>query len=207
MRTAIIDYGMGNLQSVANAFEAIGHEARIVRRPGGLDDAGGIVLPGVGAFGEGMKNLRQAGWDEGLTRAVREQGKPFLGLCLGMQLIATTGTEHGTHEGLNWISGVVVRIPPGDPAIRVPHIGWNDVRVARDTGLYAGLEPARCCFYFVHAFVLRPERPDVVSGTCEYGIRFAASIEHENVWATQYHPEKSQKAGLTVLKNFVRQVA
>lgn len=202
MKLVIIDYGMGNLQSVANAFRAVDCVPAISVHPQDLKTADRIVLPGVGAFGDGMKNLRVSGWIDVLEEEVRYRNKPFLGLCLGMQLLGTTGTEHGLHEGLNWIAGRVERIRSDDPAIRVPHIGWNDVRFTKKNGLYSGLGDSQV-FYFVHSYVLCPEDTSVISSICSHGIEFCASIEKENVWATQYHPEKSQKAGLRVLQNFL----
>ena len=202
MKLLIIDYGMGNLRSVANAFEALGCSAHISNDPADLKTAERIVLPGVGAFGDGVHNLQSAGWIDALEEEVKHEGKPFLGLCLGMQMLATTGTEHGLHAGLNWVRGVVERIPSADPNIRVPHIGWNDVIFIKKEGLYDGVGATQV-FYFVHSYVLRPEDPEVISGVCSYGIEFVASIEMDNIWATQYHPEKSQKGGLKVLENFL----
>ncbi len=201
---AVIDYGMGNLRSVLNALNVLEQEAIVARSPDELRLASAIVLPGVGAFGDGMRNLRHAGWVDALEEEVRRKGKPFLGICLGMELLATTGTEHGAHEGLNWVPGVVDRIRPADPALRVPHIGWNDVRFARRNGLYAGLGETQS-FYFVHSYVLRPEDRSVISGVCDHGGDFVASIEVDNLFATQYHPEKSHRAGLAVMRNFIGQ--
>ena len=198
---AVIDYGMGNLRSVVNAFGMLGFRASVARHPEELRQAEMIVLPGVGAFGDGMKNLRAAGWVEALEEGVGDEGKLFLGICLGMQLLATRGTEHGVHEGLNWVPGTVERLPVDDPALRVPHIGWNDVRFLKKDGLFAGLDDGHT-FYFVHSYVFRPEDPGVVSGVCSHGVEFAAGVEVGNIYATQFHPEKSQRAGLAVLKNF-----
>ncbi len=200
-RVSIIDYGMGNLRSVANAFTAVGGEPEIVSRAEQLAEAERIVLPGVGAFSDGMRNLRAGGWDEALEREVRQKGKPFLGLCVGMQLLASLGLEHGETEGLGWVPGVCERIANGD-GLRVPHIGWNDVDFTQRDGLYAGLEGSDA-FYFVHSFVLRPEDESVVSGVCDYGGPFAASVESGNVCAAQFHPEKSHRAGLHMLRNFL----
>ena len=202
MELAIINYGMGNLQSVANAFSVLGCQAQVTSRPEDLRMAERIVLPGVGAFGDGMDALQAAGWIDVLEEEVRHKGKPFLGLCLGMQLLATTGTEHGRHAGLNWIPATVERIESDDPAIRVPHIGWNDVWFSKKDGLYSGLGDSEV-FYFVHSYVLCSEDTTVISGFCSHGIEFAASVEMDNILATQYHPEKSQKAGLKVLQNFL----
>ena len=201
----IINCGMGNLQSVANAFNALGCPTQISSRPEDLRGADRIVLPGVGAFGEGISHLQTAGWVAVLEEEVRQKSKPFLGICLGMQLLATTGTEHGTYRGLGWIPGIVERIKSDDPAIRVPHIGWNDVSFTQKGSMYADMGDSGI-FYFVHSYVLRPENSSFISGLCRYGIEFAASIETGNIWATQYHPEKSQKVGLKVLKNFLNMV-
>jgi glutamine amidotransferase len=202
MRIAVVDYGMGNLRSVANAFEAAGQPVEIVARPEGLGGAAGIVLPGVGAFGDAMRNLHDRGFVQVLDEHVRSRKIPFLGLCLGMQLVATESVEHGAHRGLGWVSGHVVRIEPNGRPIRVPHIGWNDVRFAEGTRLFAGLGESQA-FYFVHSYVLEPDSKEVVSGVCEYIGPFAASIEAGNIFGTQFHPEKSQRAGLAALRNFV----
>lgn len=202
MRIVVVDYGMGNLRSVANAFEAVGHPVETVARPEQLDGADGIVLPGVGAFGDAMRNLHERGFVPALEEHVRRREVPFLGLCLGMQLVATDSVEHGAHRGLGWIPGRVVRIEPNGRPLRVPHIGWNDVRFTDGTRLFAELGESQA-FYFVHSYVLEPESQDVVSGVCEYGEPFAASIETGNLFGTQFHPEKSQRAGLAALRNFV----
>jgi glutamine amidotransferase len=199
----IIDYGMGNLTSVVNAFAAVDGAPVIASNPSQLADAERIVLPGVGSFGDGMNNLRAGDWIAELEKQVRQQGKPFLGICLGMQLLATTGTEHGEHAGLNWIPGTVERIQCGDEELRVPHVGWNDVDIQNQNGLYAGLGQEQT-FYFVHSYVFHPESRDVVNGVCSYGSDWAASMQMDNVYATQYHPEKSHRAGLSVLSNFLK---
>ena len=200
---AVIDYGMGNLRSVMNAFHALGEAAQATSDPARLREADAIVLPGVGAFGDGMRQLRQAGFVEALDDSVVRQGKPFLGICLGMQLLATTGLEHGRHAGLGWIPGRVERlpVPPQEPSLRIPHVGWNDVRVLTREGLYEGAGESPV-FYFVHSYALQPEDPSVVSGVCAYGVEFAASLARGNIWATQFHPEKSHLAGLSLLRNF-----
>jgi len=204
IKIAIIDYGMGNLRSVANAFNAIGYLASIVQNPNDLSQSSHIVLPGVGAFGDGMKNLRSSGWIDVLEREIIEKRKPFLGICLGMQLLATMGTEYGLHEGLNWISGTVKKIESNDPQIRVPHVGWNDVLFSKKSGLYKDLGDSQA-FYFVHSYVLDvKDKSNVVSGLTGHGIEFISSIEKDNIYATQFHPEKSQKIGLKVLENFIK---
>ena len=200
---AIINYGMGNIQSVFNAFQVIGENVTVVNSPGQLHEASAVVLPGVGAFGDGMKSLVEQGFVESLRENVLEKGKPFLGICLGLQLLATAGNEHGHHAGLDWVKGVVDRlsVSPASAGLRVPHIGWNDVRILKKEGLFAGLGEVQT-FYFVHSYVLQPEEPQVVSGVCSYGEEFAAGVETKNIYATQFHPEKSHKAGLQILKNF-----
>jgi glutamine amidotransferase len=199
---SIVDYGMGNIRSVNNAFEALGAQPTIVSEPELLRDADLIVLPGVGAFGDGMANLRSQGWVGVLEREVLDRGKPFLGLCVGMQLLASTGTEHGEHRGLGWVPGRVTRLQPADASCRVPHVAWNDVAFTKSKGLYRDLGDA-ADFYFVHSYALQPDDPRVISGMCDHGGEFAASIEVDNIYATQFHPEKSQKAGMTVLRNFL----
>jgi len=204
IKIAIIDYGMGNLRSVANAFNAIGYQASIAQNPNDLFQASHIILPGVSAFGDGIKNLHSSGWIDILEREVIERRKPFLGICLGMQLLATMGTEYGLHEGLNWISGTVKKIESHDPQIRVPHVGWNDVLFLKKSGLYKDLGDSQA-FYFVHSFVLDvKDKSSVVSGLTAHGIEFISSIEKDNIYATQFHPEKSQKIGLKVLENFIK---
>jgi len=204
IKIAIIDYGMGNLRSVVNAFNAIGYLASIVQDPNDLSQASHIVLPGVGAFGDGMKNLRSSGWLDVLEKEIIEKRKPFLGICLGMQLLATMGTEYGLHEGLNWISGTVKKIEGNDPQIRVPHVGWNDVFFLKKDGLYREMGNSQT-FYFVHSYVFDvKDKNNIVSGLTGHGIEFISSIEKDNIYATQFHPEKSQKIGLKVLENFIK---
>ncbi|MEG6584988.1 imidazole glycerol phosphate synthase subunit HisH [Dendrosporobacter sp. 1207_IL3150] len=202
MVVMIIDYGMGNLRSVANAFAAINVDAQICSQPSQLNFADRIILPGVGAFGEGMANLRRNGWDEAIYEQVLIKGKPFLGICLGMQLLATTGTEHGNTEGLNLIGGNVEKITSEAIEFRLPHIGWNSVSPSEGSQLYRGFKQAKD-FYFVHSYAFIPQDVSVVSGVCDYYTDFVASIEKDNIFGTQYHPEKSQHAGLAVLENFV----
>jgi imidazole glycerol-phosphate synthase subunit HisH len=197
----IVDYGVGNLRSVANACIAVGCEPIVSSRPAELRSAQRIILPGVGAFADAMANLRAAGWIGSLEEEVRGKGKPFLGICLGMQLLATISYELGAHPGLNWIPGTVERIKTPEARLPVPHIGWNDVRPTDRKGLYAGHREVEA-FYFLHSYVFKPANPAVVSGQSSYGENFVASVELGAIYGTQYHPEKSQRAGLTVLKNF-----
>ena len=203
IKIAIIDYGMGNLRSVANAFSAIGHPSSIIQNPNELCKSSHIVLPGVGAFGDGMKNLHSSGWRDILEKEVIEKRKPFLGICLGMQLLATTGTEHGLHQGLNWIPGIVTRMESKDPKVRIPHIGWNDVLFLKKDGLYKDLGDSQT-FYFVHSYKFELEnKSSAISGLTSHGTDFISSLEINNIYATQFHPEKSQKFGLKILENFI----
>lgn len=196
----IVSYGMGNIMSVQNAFAALGAKVFVAEKPAQLGEATHIALPGVGAFGTGIQNLRDTGFADALEKEILGKGKPFIGICLGMQLLATTGLEQGHHAGLNWVPGVVVRLPQGH--LRVPLVGWCDVKVVHPAGLFDGCssEPV---FYFVHSYHFIPDSEEVVTSTCEYGIDFVSSIQKNNIFGTQFHPEKSHKAGLTLLKNFV----
>jgi imidazole glycerol-phosphate synthase subunit HisH len=202
-RVAIVDYGMGNLRSVANALATLGCSVDVTTRPGALASATHVVLPGVGAFGDGMENLRRGGGVEALQEQVVGASKPFLGICLGMQLLAKAGTEHGQFDGLGLIDGKVLRLAPQDSALRIPHIGWNDVEVVGTPRLLTNL-PGPPCFYFVHSYALAADDPAVVSGRCTYGVPFVSCIEHRNIHGVQFHPEKSHKVGLGLLANFVR---
>jgi len=200
----VVDYGVGNLRSVANAFDAIGQPVTISSDVQDLRTAAGIVLPGVGAFPDGMRRLHAAGVVDVLTEEVQGRGKPFLGICLGMQFLADESTEGEGARGLGWIPGTVRRLEPKDPRFKVPHIGWNELALTRDSTLYADLgeEPV---YYFVHSyhFAPSPDAADVVTATCWHGETFAASVERGNVFGVQFHPEKSQRVGLRILENFV----
>ena len=198
----IVDYGMGNLRSVAKAFEALGLKAVVTDRPEDVEVAERIVLPGVGAFGAGMRQLRARGLVPVLERQVLREGVPFLGICLGMQLLGERGWESGTHEGLGWMAGEVVPIVPGDPSLKVPHIGWNDVWVRAGSRLLRGVDGS-AAFYFVHGYRFAPADGGIVTGIVQYGDEMVAVVERGNLFGVQFHPEKSQRAGLAVLRNFV----
>ena len=164
-------------------------------------DAERLILPGVGAFPDGMANLGKLGLIEVLNKEVLEKGKPILGICLGVQLFATEGEEHQRTSGLNWISGKVRKFQINDPSLRIPHIGWNDVSSVGRNPLFQDI--ASPIFYFVHSYHLVPENPAVIAGTCVYGEKFAAVFQRQNIFGTQFHPEKSQKSGLMLLKNYL----
>ncbi|MDO8468832.1 MAG: imidazole glycerol phosphate synthase subunit HisH [Candidatus Peribacter sp.] len=199
---AIIDYGVGNLTSVANAVSRLQVEVRISADPLELKNATHIILPGVGSFGEGMKGLAERGFIPALQEEVRTKKKPLLGICLGMQLLATEGFEHGHHQGLGFIPGSVRMIDTTQSGLRLPHIGWNDVAVSDRHPIARGFTHMPI-FYFVHSFHLVPEQADVIAGTCEYGERIVALVQSANVCGAQFHPEKSHDDGLRIFQNFL----
>ena len=196
---AIIDYGRGNLGSVEKAFGRVGMRAVVTDDPRVVEDAEAVVLPGDGAFHDAMANLERLGLVAPLARALTG-GRPFLGICLGYQLLFSTSEEFGQGRGLDVIPGVVVRFPAGR---KIPHMGWNQVRHAGDMRLFEGI-PDRAHFYFVHSYYPVPGAADASLHVawCEYGVRFAAAIERGPIFATQFHPEKSQRWGLRLLENF-----
>lgn len=196
---AIIDYDMGNLRSVSKAFERVGAETSVTRDPKVISNASHVVLPGVGAFKDCMRNLEEYGLIEPIRKAIRS-GKPFLGICLGLQLLFDESDEFGPHKGLGVIKGRVVRFPD-DRSLKVPHMGWNDIRIRKASRLLDGIED-HSYFYFVHSYYAVPEDTGVNLTTTAYGPEFTSSIEKDNIMACQFHPEKSQKTGLRVLKNF-----
>lgn len=200
MSIAIVDYGMGNLRSVQKGFEHAGvSDVTVTSDPRFAESADGLVLPGVGAFRDAAANLRASGmWD--VVTAHAAAGRPFLGICLGMQLLATTGFEDGEHAGLGIVPGVCERLPGG---VKVPHIGWNTVGYPVPSPLFDGI-PAGSAFYFVHSYVLSPEDGSCIIGETDYGRPFAAAVGLGNVFAVQFHPEKSSATGLRVLANFGR---
>ena len=195
----VIDYGMGNVRSVLNALEFLGAEAELVADPATAEHDERLVLPGVGAFGAAMERLDERGFTEALPGLI-EAGRPLLGICLGMQLLADTSSEHGEHRGLGLIAGRVDRLEVAP--LRVPHVGWNELRVKRETELLAGL-PEEPTFYFVHSFEFRPDDDEAVTATTTYGAEVTAVVEHGHVLGAQFHPEKSEAAGLAMLRNFI----
>ncbi|HET7909477.1 MAG TPA: imidazole glycerol phosphate synthase subunit HisH, partial [Nitrospira sp.] len=196
---AIVDYGMGNLRSVSKAFEAVGHGAVVTRDPNTITDADHVVLPGVGAFGDCMANLERLDLVQPIRSAI-ESGKPFLGICLGMQLLFTESEEFGVHPGLNIIPGKVRKFAPS-PALKIPHMGWNQVHVEGRCPVFRDIANDSD-WYFVHSYFVDPADSGVAATTTTYGIPFVSTVWKDNVVACQFHPEKSQAVGLRFIKNF-----
>jgi glutamine amidotransferase len=199
-RINIIDYGMGNLQSVRNALELLGCEVQVSADPTALSSADALILPGVGAFGEAMNNLQQLKLIEPLRYAVLSEGKPLLGICLGMQLLADSSEERGVYPGLGLIPGQVRKIPASRD-LRLPHIGWNDVSVSMTTPLFRDL-PDRCAFYFVHSYRFECNSAHIAA-IADYGIDITAAVQRDRIFGVQFHPERSQRKGLRLLRNFI----
>jgi glutamine amidotransferase len=201
-RVAIVDYHLCNVDSVRRAFETLGAKAFITDVPAELAQADRIVLPGVGAFPDAMRNLHDRGLDDALALQVLEEGAPFLGVCLGMQLLATIGHEVTETKGLGWVDGSVGRLTATATDRRIPHVGWNEVRPVVDSPLFAGIPPD-ADFYFVHSFHMTCGHDDAVLATTPYCGGFVSAVQREHVFGVQFHPEKSQQWGLRLLKNFL----
>jgi glutamine amidotransferase len=198
---AIIDYGMGNLRSVQKGFERMGREAVVTRDPRTILNAGKVVLPGVGAFPDCMRNLEEYGLVDAVQKSIAS-GKPFLGICLGLQLLFTESEEFGISKGLDIIKGRVIRFKGAEfKDLKIPHMGWNSATIKRRPPAMADV-PDNNYFYFVHSFHVVPEDKGVIATTTNYGIDFVSSIWKDNVFAVQFHPEKSQALGLSILKRF-----
>ena len=216
---AIIDYDSGNLRSMAKALEEVGAKVRITNEPKTMARARAIVFPGVGAFYHGMKVLKNKGLLSPLIEAIKE-GKPFLGVCLRLQLLFSESEEHGRHYGLGVIKGRVKRFPP---TVKIPHLGWNQVKITPSPKLWLGLRsqsnfgeggrvgdkifnglPDQAYFYFVHSYYVEPEDKDIIKATTSYGLEFPSVIARDNIWGIQFHPEKSSTMGLKILENFYR---
>lgn len=197
----VLDYGMSNLSSIANALKYVGAEVKISKDAEDLSKADKIVLPGVGAFRDGAANLKNKNLDKALHREVIEKKKPFLGICLGMQLVADKSYEFGEWEGLGFVSGEVKRFEIPDK-FKVPHVGWNNVKIIKDHPLMKDVED-EATFYFVHSYYMECKDEQNIIGICDYGRPFTAIVAKDNIFSTQFHPEKSQKNGLKLLKNFV----
>ena len=198
----IIDYGAGNLRSVAGAVERLGHSPRVVDRPNDLADVSKIILPGVGAFKDGMENLQKRGFIPVLGKMVLRQEIPILGICLGAQLLTKGSEEFGWTEGLGWIDTNVKSLRHSGSQDRVPHVGWNNVQFSKGSRLFHQL-PSDSLFYFVHSFGIVQGSGSAQTATCNYGFEFVAAFERENIFGVQFHPEKSQRHGLSVMQNFL----
>ncbi len=198
---AIVDYGMGNLRSVQKGMEKVGHAAVITSDPAEILTAERVILPGVGAFEDAMHELRERRLVD-VVREVANSGRPFLGICLGLQLLFDVSFEGGEHAGLGILPGQVVRFPPRE-GIKVPHMGWNQLSIRRPSPLFAGLA-SDPFMYFVHSYYVVPRDQGVIVAEASYPVPFTAAVGRENLFATQFHPEKSQQQGLQILRNFAQ---
>jgi glutamine amidotransferase len=195
----IIDYGMGNLRSVQKAFEYLGQKALITEDPAQVQKASHLVLPGDAAFGDAMRNLREGGWVEPILKSI-EQGKPFLGICVGLQLMFSESEERGQHRGLDLLPGKVLHFPAAE---RVPQIGWNQISIKKPVEILTGV-PEGSFFYFVHSYYVDAAMPDDCAATTEYGLEYTSIAQRDNMFGVQFHPEKSQDFGLKILENFAK---
>lgn len=200
MRALVVDYRMGNLRSVAKALEKVGFEVRVSSDPEQVKVAEVLVLPGVGAFKDAMENLKRLGLLKEVLRHI-EKGKPYLGICLGLQLLFERSYEFGESQGMGVLQGEVRPLPP---TLKVPHVGWNQANKKRNSPLLKDVEGEY--FYFVHSYHAVPKKPEVVLTTTHYGVEFVSSVQEGNLFAVQFHPEKSQRAGLKLLENFKREL-
>ncbi|MEE3393771.1 MAG: imidazole glycerol phosphate synthase subunit HisH [Lachnospiraceae bacterium] len=196
---AIIDYDAGNTKSVEKAVRYLGYECELTRDPDKIRNAERLILPGVGAFGDAMGNIRRFGLEDLIKEGVKE-GKPFLGICLGLQLIFATSEESEGVRGLDLVPGSIIKLPP-KPGYKIPHMGWNSINIDPESRLFAGI-PDQSYVYFVHSYYLDCKDKDDVAATAEYTATIDAAVEHENIFACQFHPEKSGETGLKILKNF-----
>ncbi len=203
MNVAIVDYGMGNLHSVRHALAMVGADVVVAEHPEELRGADRIVLPGVGAFGECLTNLRRSGLLETLEEEVLKKAKPMLGICLGMQVLATTGEEMGEHAGLGWIPGRIRHFDVEAAGLRVPHVGWNEVNLVGGAHPVLQDVKGKSTFYFVHSYFFQPDQPEHTVATCDYGGSFTCAVAKDTIVATQFHPEKSQQNGLQILERFL----
>lgn len=197
----IIDYQMGNVNSIYNMIKKIGYTSIISNNPKDLEKATKIIIPGVGAFDKGIENMEKLKLIEILNQRVISDKIPTLGICLGMQLMAQS-SEEGTKNGLGWVKTKVEKIIANDPSIKIPHIGWNTIKIIKNSKLYKGMENQENRFYFAHSYIIRPQ-DDITISTTTYGIEFVSSFEKDNIVGVQFHPEKSHKFGMQLLKNFI----
>jgi glutamine amidotransferase len=203
-KVAIIDYGFGNIKSVINAINFCGHESVIISEPEQLQNYGGAILPGVGAFGPAIDFLRCKGFDEVIIKYC-ESGKMLYGTCLGFQLLFSKSYENAEFNGLNLIDGKVSRFVFDDKSLKIPHMGWNNVEITQNPNakkMFAGISNNEN-FYFVHSYFVALEKPEIAAAWTNYGIEFCSAIASENIWGSQFHPEKSGMAGLKLMSNFI----
>jgi len=200
----VIDYDMGNLKSMSNALKALGVPHEVSGDAEAVARAHAIILPGVGAFGDGMRALARRGLVAALEDKVVRSGTPYLGVCLGMQFLADRGYEHGEHPGLGWIPGTVVRIEPADPALKVPHMGWNELEAVNESSPIMRGVTSGTAVYFLHSYHFVPAdgAASAVVATTRHGEALAAALQRDHIFGVQFHPEKSQGAGLAILRNF-----
>jgi glutamine amidotransferase len=198
----VIDYGLGNIHSVIGAVEKLGHKAVSSSRIEDMEKADKLILPGVGAFSDGMANLKKLGLIEPLTKIVVEGKKPILGICLGCQLMCKESFEFGHHQGLGWIDASVIKLEPNKKDLRIPHVGWDELKQAKQSLLFEGI-PEDALFYYTHSFHAKCHNQNLVIGECNYGGIFTAAFQDKNIFGTQFHPEKSQMHGLELLRNFL----
>ncbi len=202
MSVLIVDYGLGNLGSVSRTFEKCGADVFVDERPESVEEADHIVIPGVGDYAEAMLRITQAGWDVALRRAALEEKIPILGICLGMQLLSATGEESGLTQGLGLIEGRVVRLEASDANERIPHVGWNEVYPVEESPLFLDIAPGTD-FYFVHSYHFNPAHAADAAAVTPYCGEFVSAVSQENIHGVQFHPEKSSKAGMTLIRNFI----
>ena len=200
---AIIDYGMGNLRSVEKGFLKVGADVRVTNRPNDVENADGVVLPGVGAFRDCMRELTDLNLVDPLVNIIKK-GKPYLGICLGLQVLFSESEEFGNCSGLDIFTGKVVRFENGD--LKIPQMGWNEINIKKDSPLLAGI-PDKSFFYFVHSYYVAQDDSSIILTTTDYGVEFTSSVWKDNIFAVQFHPEKSQTLGLRILENFGKIVA
>ncbi len=200
---AIVDYGMGNLRSVEKGFRKVGVSTKVTNKPEIIENADGVVLPGVGAFRDCMKELTNLKLVDAVVKTIKKN-KPYLGICLGLQVLFSESEEFGRCRGLDIFRGKVMRFPANE--LKVPHMGWNDIKIQKNNPLLSGIKD-RTYFYFVHSFYIVPENISIISTTTDYGLEFSSMICKDNIFAVQFHPEKSQTTGLSILENFSRVVA
>ena len=204
MNIFIVDYGMGNVHSVSNALTFLGYKSKIISSGNSVCDADILIFPGVGAFGQGMEELRKRGFVDSIKKHVNS-GKPFLGLCLGMHLLFDSSTEHGLNEGLGILKGKVIKFSDTKTTgLKVPHMGWNSLNICKEHLIFKDISK-NSYVYFVHSYFVIPEDKNIIATTTDYGIDFCSMVIKDNIFAMQFHPEKSQQIGLKLLENFFKE--